>query len=169
MIGVVRQHPFIRSGTIKENVTYGSADGSLLDIQSALEKAALTSDLETFEAGLTHLISEGANNLSGGQSQRLAVARALYSPKPLMIFDEATSEIDNASETTVLRSIMALRGTSTVLMIAHRLSTLRDVDRILFFADGKVVEDGTFSELQACDGAFAKLVRAAESGENRTT
>jgi ABC-type multidrug transport system fused ATPase/permease subunit len=86
-----------------------------------------------------------------------------------MIFDEATSALDNASEATVLRSIMALRGTSTVLMIAHRLSTLRDVDRILFFADGKVVEDGTFSELQACDGAFAKLVRAAESGENRTT
>jgi ATP-binding cassette subfamily B protein len=166
MIGVVGQHPFIRSGTIQENVTYGSTNGSLPDIQAALEKAALASDLETFEAGLTHRISEGGSNLAGGQRQRLAVARLLYSPKPLMIFDEATSALDNTSEATVLRSIMALRVTSTVLMVAHRLSTLRDVDRILCFEDGKVVEDGTFRELIARNGAFAKLVRAAESAEN---
>src|ERR1035437_955780 len=166
MIGVVAQHPFIRSGTIQENVTYGSTNGSLPDIQAALEKAALASDLETFKAGLNHPISEGGSNLAGGQRQRLAVARALYNPKPIMIFDEATSALDNASEAAVLRSIMALRGTSTVLMIAHRLSTLRDVDRILCFADGKVVEDGTFSDLQSCDGKSLKVVRAAESGEN---
>ena len=83
-----------------------------------------------------------------------------------MIFDEATSALDNTSEATVLRSIMALRATSTVLMVAHRLSTLRDVDRILCFEDGKVVEDGTFRELIARNSAFAKLVRAAESAEN---
>lgn len=167
IIGIVGQHPFIRSGTLGQNVTYGSRNGSIPDIKSALEKAALTADLATFEAGLDHRISEGGSNLSGGQRQRLAIARALHHPKPLMIFDEATSALDNASEATVLRSIMVLRGQSTVLMIAHRLSTLRDVDRILYFADGKVKEDGSFSELVARNGAFAKLVQAAESASDR--
>lgn len=168
VIGIVSQHPFIRSGTLGENVTYGSLNGNPPAIKSALEKAALATDLAAFETGIAHPIKEGGANLSGGQRQRLAIARALYHPKPLMIFDEATSALDNTSEAAVLRSIMALRGTSTVLMIAHRLSTLRDVDRILCFEDGKVVEDGTFSELQTRDGTFAKLVRAAESCENRS-
>jgi ATP-binding cassette subfamily B protein len=167
IIGIVNQHPFIRSGTLRENVTYGSSNGSPPAIESALEKAALTADLVSFHSGLAHAINEGGANLSGGQRQRLAIARALYRPKPLMIFDEATSALDNTSEATVLRSIMALRGQSTVLMIAHRLSTLRDVDRILCFADGKVKEDGSFSELVARNGAFAKLVRAGESGSDR--
>jgi ATP-binding cassette subfamily B protein len=162
MIGVVGQHPFIRACTLGENVTYGSSDGSLDDIRDALEDAALTADLAAFESGLAHPITEGGTNLSGGQRQRLAIARALYRPKPLMIFDEATSALDNTSEAAVLRSIMALRGRCTVLMVAHRLSTLRDVDRILCFADGKVVEDGTYADLLSRDGAFAKLAKAAE-------
>jgi len=167
LMGIVSQHPFIRTGTLSENVTYGSRSGSFPDIESALEKAALTADLAAFDAGLAHPVSEGGANLSGGQRQRLAIARALYHPKPLMIFDEATSALDNASEAVVLRSIMALRGQSTVLMIAHRLSTLRDVDRILCFADGKIVEDGSYSELLARNGAFAKLARAAESDSDQ--
>jgi ATP-binding cassette subfamily B protein len=80
-----------------------------------------------------------------------------------MIFDEATSALDNMSEAKVLRSIMALRGGSTVLMIAHRLSTLRDVDRILVFSGGKVIEDGPYATLVAAGGVFADLVKASES------
>lgn len=162
VIGIVSQHPFIRSGTLGENVTYGSHNGDAPAIESALEKAALTTDLADFDAGIAHPIKESGANLSGGQRQRLAIARALYQPKPLMIFDEATSALDNTSEAAVLDSIMALRGSSTVLMIAHRLSTLRDVDRILCFEDGKVVEDGSYNELLARDGAFAAMVRAGE-------
>ena len=169
MISVVSQHPFIRSGTIQENVTYGSTNGSVSNIHSALEKAALTSDLARFEAGLVHPVSEGGANLSGGQRQRLALARAIYSPKPLMIFDEATSALDNTSEAIVLRSIMALRGASTVLMVAHRLSTLRDVDRILCFAEGKLVEDGTFEALaNRANGHFARLLQAAEFSSDQS-
>jgi len=162
VIGIVSQHPFIRSGTLGENVTYGSCDSNAAAIESALEQAALTADLATFEAGIAHPVKEGGANLSGGQRQRLAIARVLYQPKPLMLFDEATSALDNTSEAAVLRSILALRGRSTVLMIAHRLSTLRDVDRILFFSDSKVIEDGSYDELLACNGAFASLVRAGK-------
>lgn len=142
LLGVVSQNPFIRSGSIQGNVTYGSTNTSIGDVRSAIDKAALTADLNSLEGGLAYQVTESGNNLAGGQRQRLAIARALFQPKPIMIFDEATSALDNMSEAKVLQSIMALRGSSTVLMIAHRLSTLRDVDRILVFSGGKVIEDG---------------------------
>jgi ATP-binding cassette subfamily B protein len=163
LLGVVSQNPFIRSGSIQDNVMYGSTNTSVGDVHAAIAKAALTADLNSLEGGLAHQVTEGGNNLAGGQRQRLAIARALFQPKPIMIFDEATSALDNMSEAKVLRSIMALRGGSTVLMIAHRLSTLRDVDRILVFSGGKVIEDGPYATLVAAGGVFADLVKASES------
>ena len=98
LIGVVSQNPFIHSGTIQDNVTYGAANASVEEISAAIEEAALTAEIAVMEGGLAHQLSEGGKNLSGGQRQRLAIARALFQPKPIMIFDEATSALDNRSE-----------------------------------------------------------------------
>src|SRR5690606_12058280 len=107
-------------------------------------------------------VAERGKNLSGGQRQRLALARALLKNAPLLILDEATSSLDVLSESHVHRTLSSLRGERTVIMVAHRLSTLLHTDRIFVCDDGRIVESGTYHDLVRQGGLFAELVRSAE-------
>jgi len=109
-------------------------------------------------------VAERGQNLSGGQRQRIALARVFLKDPPILILDEGTSALDNISERKVQRAVDAARADRTVILVAHRLTTLLDTDRILVFDDGKVVESGTYGDLVRADGAFADLVRSAEQG-----
>ena len=104
------------------------------------------------------VIGDGGLNLSGGQKQRIAIARAILGNPDILIFDEATSALDNVSEMLIQQAMEELMKTHTVLIVAHRLTTIRNVDRILVFKDGKIVEEGTFEELSKNDGAFKELL-----------
>jgi ABC-type multidrug transport system fused ATPase/permease subunit len=109
--------------------------------------------------GLQTVISEGGNNLSGGQKQRLGIARALFTKPRIVIFDEATSSLDPETESKITDSIVKLRGTCTVLVIAHRLSTVRLADHLLYLSEGKVLASGTFEELKLRNTNFAAQAR----------
>src|SRR5439155_21385412 len=106
-------------------------------------------------------VSERGQNLSGGQRQRIALARIFLKNPPILILDEGTSALDNISEKNVQLAVAQARADRTVIMVAHRLSTLVDTDQIYVFEDGRIVETGTFGELVLREGAFAELVRSA--------
>ena len=113
-------------------------------------------------------VAERGQNLSGGQKQRIALARVFLKNPPILILDEGTSALDNISERLVQRAITAARADRTVILVAHRLSTLREADRILVFDDGRIVEIGTYTELVRQGGVFAELVRSAEEADAAT-
>src|SRR5207248_300080 len=114
----------------------------------------------TYEA----IVNERGQNLSGGQRQRLALARILLKQPPILILDEATSALDNISERHVQRALGLTNADRTTILVAHRLTTLRDADRIFVFDAGRIVETGTFDELLRRGGVFTELVRSAEQG-----
>jgi ATP-binding cassette subfamily B protein len=157
--GVVGQKPFLFCGTLRENLCYGVGAFDDWELDRAVKAAALDRDIAAMPGRYLAPVCERGKNLSVGQCQRVALARILLKPRPIIVLDEATSALDNSSEAAVLNSILALKGHSTILMIAHRLSTLRDADRILVFEGGKIVEDGSYAELLANNGRFAALVR----------
>ncbi len=109
-------------------------------------------------------VAERGQNLSGGQRQRIALARIFLKNPPILILDEGTSALDNISEKSIQQAINAARSDRTVILVAHRLTTLLDTDRILVFDDGRIVETGSYSELIQTNGVFAELVRSAHGG-----
>lgn len=163
-IGYVGQLPFVFSGTIAENITYGRENVSEDDIHHAAGLANLQEEILEMPQGYNTAITERGANLSGGQRQRLAIARILLKGAPILILDEATSALDNISERYVQRSLGITNTDRTTILIAHRLSTLRDCDRIFVFDEGKIVEVGTYDELLHAGGLFSTLVALAENG-----
>lgn len=163
---LVGQVPFLFTGTLLDNLCYGIGNFSENELDLALRSAALDHDVSEMPGRYKAPVREHGQNLSGGQRQRVALARILLKPKPIIVLDEATSALDNSSEATVLASILALRNRSTILMIAHRLSTLRDADRILVFDNGIIAEDGSYAELEANNGRFAAMIRDGQSSPN---
>ena len=114
--------------------------------------------------GYNAVVMERGSNLSGGQRQRLAIARILLKQPPILILDEATSALDNISERSVQAALGLTSKDRTTILVAHRLSTLRDADRILVFDDGKIVEEGNYLDLVQKGGLFSELVMSAENG-----
>ena len=114
--------------------------------------------------GYDAVVTERGLNLSGGQRQRLAIARILLKQTPILVLDEATSALDNISERHVQRSLGVIDRGRTTILVAHRLTTLRDADRILVFDEGRIVEVGTYDALVGLGGVFANLVHSAEFG-----
>lgn len=161
LFGYVGQNPFVFSGTIAENIAYGNAGATREQIEEAARRACLHDEIEEMPGGYDAIVSERGQNLSGGQRQRLALARVFLKNPPVLILDEGTSALDNISERQVQRAIQAARADRTVILVAHRLSTLRDAGRIFVFDEGRVVETGGYEELVHRNGVFAELVHSA--------
>ena len=156
--GVVPQDPFIFRTTMRDNVRVARSDASDEAIRHACELANAWEFIARLPGGLDARVGEGGSSLSGGQRQRLAIARALLSEPQCFIFDEATSALDTLSEKLIQEALdQNLRG-RTVIFIAHRLATVKNCDRILVIADGRVTQDGSYAELVAQPGLFQDLV-----------
>lgn len=158
-IAIVFQDNFLFCGTIRENILFGREDVSEEQLQKAIHSACLDEFISTLKDGLDTQIGERGVLLSGGQKQRIAIARAFIKNAPILILDEATSALDNKSEAVVQQAIDNLMKDRTVLVIAHRLSTVRNADCIVVINDGQIVEKGTHEELLKKKGAYAALYR----------
>ncbi|MFT4882768.1 MAG: ATP-binding cassette subfamily B protein [Natronomonas sp.] len=158
-LGYVSQDPFLFPGTVAENVAFGESDPDREAVIEAARVAGADEFVTELPDGYDTRVGERGASLSGGQRQRLAIARAVYADPEILVFDEATSHVDTETEAAIQRSLHAIAGDSTVFAIAHRLSTVRDADRILVLEDGAVVERGTHADLLASDGTYADLWR----------
>src|SRR5262249_46046225 len=168
LMGYVGQLPFVFAGTIAQNIAYGNGNVTFEDIRRAARLAHLHDEILMMPGEYKALVNERGQNLSGGQRQRLALARILLKQPPILILDEATSALDNISERHVQRALGLTHTARTTILVAHRLSTLCDADRILVFDSGRIVETGTYDELLRRGGVFTELVRSAENGVKRT-
>lgn len=160
MIGYVPQSIFLADDTLVRNIAFGIEDGEVDRdrVNAAVEMAQLGDFVASLPDGLNTLVGENGVRLSGGQRQRIGIARALYGDPEVLVLDEATSALDNETENAVARALAGLHGHKTMVIVAHRLSTVKDCDLIAFMADGRVVAVGTFAELQAANDDFRRLV-----------
>ena len=164
-IGLVAQDPFIFNGTIRENIALGRPETTMNQIAEAARAAGLDQFITALPERYETVIGERGANLSGGQRQRLAIARALLREPEILIFDEATSHLDTATERAIQKSMRTALAGKTVVLVAHRLSTVKDSDVIYVLHDGKVVEQGSHRELIAQEGRYASLWRAQTDGQ----
>ena len=166
VMGYVGQNPFVFAGTIAQNIAYGCRAATQAEIQDAALLACIDDEIMAMPGGYEARVAERGQNLSGGQKQRIALARVFLKNPPILILDESTSALDTISERRVQEAITRARAERTVILVSHRLSTLRQADRIVVFDEGRVAETGTYSELIRQNGVFASLVRCGE-GESR--
>ncbi|KRE15702.1 cyclic beta-1,2-glucan ABC transporter [Bosea sp. Root381] len=159
-IGVVFQEPMLFARSIRENLTVGKPDATDEEMMEALDRAQATEVMARQPDGLDTLVGERGRTLSGGERQRLSIARALLKNPPILILDEATSALDAATEVKLQKALEEVMKGRTTFVIAHRLATIRNADRILVFEQGQVLEMGSFEELVAKGGRFAALARA---------
>jgi len=161
-VGYVPQEVTLFDGTVAQNIalTWGD-DLDLARVEQAARRAQLWDVIEQRADGLSSRVGERGLTLSGGQRQRLGIARALYSDPLILVLDEATSALDTKTEADVADAIRDLRGDVTVIAVAHRLSTIRDSDIVLFMHNGTVTAQGTFDEVVAASAEFAAQARLA--------
>ena len=159
-MGVIFQEPLLFNRSIAENLRVGNPDASDQDLRRACERAQALDFIERHDGGLDAIVGERGRSLSGGERQRLSIARALLKDPPILILDEATSALDAATEAKVTAALNNVMQGRTTFVIAHRLATVRNADRILVFDEGRIVESGSFEALLVADGAFAALAKA---------
>ena len=157
-IATVFQDPVLFSGTIRENIAYGKADATDKEIFAAAKAANADEFIRQLDYGYDTQIGEHGLKLSGGQKQRIAIARAVLKDAPILILDEATSNLDNKNEHLVQQALDRLMKGRTTLIIAHRLSTIAAVDTIITLKNGRVDEIGSPDELAKTNGIYAKLL-----------
>lgn len=156
-VGYVAQETILLNDTVAANISWGNASATREDIRRAAREANALEFIEKMPEALDTQVGERGVRLSGGQRQRLGLARALLGKKRLLILDEATSALDSEAEASVLAALDSLRGHVTILMIAHRLSTLAKADQIVFLENGRIAESGTWSQLTRRTGKFKQL------------
>ncbi|MCW5713088.1 MAG: ABC transporter ATP-binding protein [Bauldia sp.] len=159
-IGIVQQDVFLFGGTLRDNVAYGKLDATDAEIMEAMRRARLDEFVAGLPAGLDTIVGERGVKLSGGQKQRVAIARMFLKNPPILILDEATSALDSATEQAIQRSLAELSRGRTTLVIAHRLATIQNADRIVVVDGRGIAEQGTHAELLARRGAYRTLHEA---------
>ncbi len=158
-IGLVDQHAFLFNGTILDNVRFGKPEASLREIVEACEMAYADEFIGRLKDGYETLVGERGVRLSGGQRQRIALARVFLKRPKILILDEAVSEVDSESETYIQKALVPLLGNCTIIVVAHRLSSLMLADRVIVIDDGTVIEQGTHRDLIYADSAYADLFK----------
>ena len=160
-IGFVPQSIFLSEGSIAENVAFGlrSQDIDLLKVQQAIKLAHLAPLVARLTEGVHTKVGERGVQLSGGQRQRIGIARALYNQADVLVFDEATSALDGITEKVIMDAIQELSGQKTIVMIAHRLKTVKNCDIIYLMERGEVVEQGTYQQLIDNNPTFKKMAQ----------
>lgn len=167
-IGMVSQEPFIFNGTIRENIALARAGTTMDEIVEVTRTAGLETFINSLPDRFETVIGERGANLSGGQRQRLAIARALLQRPEIVIFDEATSHLDVATERTIQHSLNEALAGKTVVVVAHRLSTIKNADMIYVLRKGRIAEHGTHRQLMDEDGVYASLWRAQTDDHTAT-
>lgn len=159
-LGVVPQDVYLINRSLAENIAFGATAESidLARVQEVAALALLDELIGQLPDGLDTVVGDRGVRLSGGQRQRVGLARALYRRPQMLVLDEATSALDNATEHEISQTLHELQGTMTIVIVAHRLSTVRSVDRLFFLREGRVAASGTFDEVRAADAEFARLV-----------
>jgi ATP-binding cassette subfamily B protein len=167
-VGIVSQEPFIFNGTLRENIALGDPEADLNDIIAAARAAGLDDFINRLPERFETMLGERGANLSGGERQRLAIARALLRKPALLIFDEATSHLDTSTERAIQENLRGVFANRSVLLVAHRLSTIRDADLIYVMHRGQIIEQGDHESLMATGGRYAELWRAQTEGVQPT-
>ncbi len=158
-IGIVQQDVYLFNSSIRDNIRYGRLDATEQEIVDAAKKANIHEFVMSLENGYDTVIGERGVKLSGGQKQRLCIARVFLKNPPILILDEATSSLDNATEIAIQKQLDELSVGRTTIVVAHRLSTIKNADVIAVVSDGKIIEQGVHEELLKIDGAYAKLYK----------
>ena len=156
-IGIVQQDVFIFADTILENIRYGKPSASYEEVVIAAKKAEIFDDIMEMPDQFDTYVGERGTRLSGGQKQRLSIARIFLKNPRILILDEATSALDTITERSIQKSFDELSKDRTCLIIAHRLATVQNADRIILVDDGRIEEEGTHAELMKLNGRYAKL------------
>jgi ATP-binding cassette subfamily B protein len=158
-MGIVMQESFLFNASIAENIAYGINNASFSDIVDAAKAAYAHEFILRKPDGYDTLVGDSGERLSGGEKQRISIARAILHNPPVLILDEATSSVDSTTEEYIQKGIMKLIKGRTTIAIAHRLSTLKNADRLIVLSEGKIAEMGSHDELIELDGIYAELVK----------
>jgi ATP-binding cassette subfamily B protein len=161
-LGVVLQESYLFSGTILNNIKYASPDATLEDCIIAAKKANAHDFIMKLPDGYNTYVGEKGHKLSGGERQRISIARAIAANPKIIVFDEATASVDTETEIKIQQALKNVTEGKTVFAIAHRLSTLKNADRLIVIDDGKIAEEGTHSELMKKNGIYASLLKAQQ-------
>ena len=156
-IGIVPQDAFLFSGTIEDNIRYGRLDASKEEVMEAAKTAGVHEFIASLESGYNTQVGERGGNLSAGQRQLVCLARVILADPPILILDEATSNVDTNTERIMQESLRRLARNRTLLVIAHRLSTVTSADRIITLQQGRIIESGTHQELLANKGLYYQM------------
>jgi ABC-type multidrug transport system fused ATPase/permease subunit len=156
-VALVLQEPVMLPTTIADNIAYGRADATREQIATAARMAGAAKFIDRMPDGYDSAVAEGGANLSGGQRQRIAIARALLTEAPLVVMDEPTSALDALHERLITRTLNALKGQRTIILVSHRLSTVINADQIFLMDAGRIVEAGTHDQLILRGGLYAEM------------
>ena len=157
-ISMVFQNVYLFNDTIENNIKFGRPEATLEDVKLAAQKACCDEFIESLPEGYQTVIGEGGSSLSGGEKQRISIARAILKDAPIIIFDEATANVDPENEDKLQRAMEELMKDKTVIMIAHRLKTVKHASKIIVINNGQIVQQGTHQQLIKEDGLYKKFV-----------